>query len=193
VNPSKLETKLKELVRRSEQELREKLVFGAVGAGSMRASGKDAHNKPGWYTARTADDLARAGYPVRPDDCEFPVPVNCPSWHSAERDGETAALYRFFATRAHLEIPTTGMGIRFRVLFGLSPECVLATEAECAGASVTYEGDVMDRCIIICPPEGAERITVTFTCPIAGVPARVHPGATDQRLLSAAIAAPEAA
>lgn len=188
-----VERKLKDLIRASDESLRAELVDGTTRAtGSLRASGRDEHNLPGWYSARTEADIAAMGFPVRQANLAFPVPPESSTWHDAETDRDSGLVFRFFAGTASLSIerPQGVDAIQFRVMFGLTPEAILATEALCEGAEVTATGGTGDRTITIRFTDNEAVKAVRFRCPVIGVPAKTHPGATDERLLSAAIAAP---
>lgn len=181
---------LKELISLSDENLRAELVRATVRAtGSLRASGKDEHNFPGWYTARTEAEIAAMGVPVCAENLAFPVPAQSPTWHNAEQDCDTGLIFRFFATTASLQLerPKGANTVQFHVLFGLTAEATLATEAECEGAEVQAQGGTIT--IRFTDEEPVK--TVHFRCPVTGVPAKVHPGTTDERLLSAAISAPQ--
>lgn len=133
------ERKLQELIRSSDENLRAELVrTTTTHTGSLRASGRDEHNLPGWYSARSESDIAAMGFPVHGHNLAFPVPPESPTWHNAEKDPRTGLIFRFFATAASLTIerPAGADAVRFHVMFGLTPEAILGTVAECEGAEI---------------------------------------------------------
>lgn len=181
---------LRARVRQVDQELREATVSAALEVGTLRAVEQGIHAKPGWYTGMSTVDLHAAGYRVREEELLFPVPASSSTWHSAEIDAATGQAFRFFARHAHLEIETTGRPVTLRILFGVTPDAIAATEASCPEAEVSYRQTPGGREIILTPAPGAVRMTVSLICPIAVIPAKSVPGSTDQRFLSVAIAAP---
>jgi hypothetical protein len=193
-----LERTLQQLVSESDAQLRWQLVDRATQPPvSMRAGATAEHRQPGWYAAREPGDLAAMGYPVLGWDLEFPAPAACATWHEAEFDAERGLVYRFFVRSAWLSLtpPAGATGLRVRVLFGLHGQAIRETEVYVDDVPVTYRGEVeADGCKVLnigLAVGATYPIAVRLDCGYSGVPSRLFPGATDERLLSAAVARPE--
>jgi hypothetical protein len=193
-----LESALRKLVTESDAQLRRQLVDRAIQPPvSMRVGGTAAHRQPGWYTAREPRDLAAMGFPVLGWDLEFPAPASCPSWHAAEFDAQRGLVYRFFVRSAWLSLtpPAGATGLRVRVLFGIHAQAIRETMVHVDDAPAFYPEEIeADGCraLDIRLDFGASApVTVRLDCAHSGVPSRLFRGATDERLLSAAVARPE--
>ena len=193
-----LEKTLQQLASESDARLRGQLVVCATQPPvSMRAGGAVEHRQPGWYAARESGDLAAIGYSVLGWDLEFPAPAACPTWHEAEFDLQRGLFYRFFVRRAWLSLtpPVGATGLRVQVLFGLHEQAIRETQVYVNDVPVMYRGEV--------EADGSKVLDFLLTfgktypmivrldCEHAGVPSRLFPGATDERLLSAAVGRPE--
>jgi hypothetical protein len=193
-----LEASLRQLVAESDAQLRRHLVSRATQPlSTMRAGGSVSHGRAGWYSARESFELAAMGFSIAPLELEFPAPVACPSWHAAELDVKQGLVFRFFVRSAWVSLvpPAEATGVRVRVVFGLHAQAIAETAVALDGAAIAFTSEH--------EPLGSRTVDLYFAaaapaalklhvgCAHAGVPARLYPGSTDHRLLSAAIAKPE--
>lgn len=173
---------------------KKKAVNCLVDQGVIRYGPFRVHDQVGWYTAWNDAELFSAGYPVSIQNREFPVPVECPWWHAAESDSRDQLVFRFFASRAWIDIKNEKGILEITIPYFINKSAMESLSIEINNKKVTpvVKYDLYNRAVLCidCSSYRKKVLTVLFKSATAAQVCELFPSSTDTRYLSVAIAKP---
>lgn len=184
----------------SERQLRDELLSHLVlpNLVYLRGGNSMQFGQNGWYSAQSTAEPPGASRSV-----QFGVPSDCCAWYGEEIDERDGLVFRFFAKRAWLYLtpPARPCRLEFTVPFAILPDAwsdLRVWVGDIRMPLVRDEADRYERARFVADispqvltyMQMTERVRVDFACLIAGVPALLYAGSTDQRRLSCAISRP---
>lgn len=166
----------------------------------LRAGNRTRWNDAGWFAALGAADLNAFMVDGAVSAETFPVPFDAGNWYGAETDNRTNARFRFFHRNAHLDLPAPALPsvLLFAIPHVVMKEALDTLTITVAGIPVAHlVAPSADYAMAVTVPvsgallaNAGSTVRVTFTTPVVAVPALIHAGSTDRRMLSLAVTWP---